>query len=362
MKANKSKYIILLVSLFIIVAGISSYYIYDNYKKNEVKKSINLTFDESLVEIEYGTENFESKTLVKEIDGKIKEYPILNTMEIGKHTLIFVVEKDGQKKKFNKTIEIIDTKKPKIKMKEENPTIDIDNQYDVLSNIESVSDPVDGAIEYISKEELEKTNVKSKDRDATVSVDKVNYYTIDGAVDTNTVGDYELTVVAVDSNRNSTELKFKVTVREKEIEEKSFEQTNNTSNDNINSSVSENTQNAPVQNKGTIQDVINTALNQVGKPYVLDTNGPDSFDCDGLILFAYQQNGYSMGYSVLVSGYDIGSTDIAQAQPGDILIRGNHAMLYLGDWKIVEAKNAETGIITRSLYGLETFDQIRRVE
>lgn len=36
---------------------------------------------------------------------------------------------------------------------------------------------------------------------------------------------------------------------------------------------------------------VEAALSQVGKPYILGTQGPDTFDCSGLVEWAYAQQG-----------------------------------------------------------------------
>ncbi|MDQ0361495.1 NlpC/P60 family protein [Breznakia pachnodae] len=356
MGMKRKRYIIIIIVIVILIS-IGGYLIFDDYKKNEILDSIVLQFDDELNEVEYGTQDFDTKILVKKVEGKIEKYPDLNTMEVGKKSLVFVVTKDSQKKEFTKTIEIVDTKKPEIRLKEENPIIDIDAQYDVLSNIESVSDPVDGVIEYISKEELDELSEKKR----------ANYYTVSGVIDTSVVDDYEIKVLAVDKNGNSMESVFKVSVKQRENDTENNNQQDagkpESENQANNNPTNEN-QNIPVQTKGSIQDVINTALNQIGKPYVTGGRGPDSFDCDGLVLYAFVQNGYSMASSGAYSGYSVGNT-LDVAQPGDIIYTENHVSIYLGDGKVIEAvSSAGVRISDRYLYGEPgawKFLDIRRV-
>ncbi|MDE5830777.1 MAG: C40 family peptidase [Clostridia bacterium] len=81
---------------------------------------------------------------------------------------------------------------------------------------------------------------------------------------------------------------------------------------------------------------------QIGKPYVWGAKGPNSFDCSGLVYYAYTSLGISVprateGYKTKTA-YEI---SWSEAQPGDILIiyqseRGSsytsgHAGIYLGN-------------------------------
>ena len=38
--------------------------------------------------------------------------------------------------------------------------------------------------------------------------------------------------------------------------------------------------------------IVDCARNQIGKPYVLATEGPDTFNCSGLVMYCYEQCGY----------------------------------------------------------------------
>src|SRR5436309_13571890 len=45
------------------------------------------------------------------------------------------------------------------------------------------------------------------------------------------------------------------------------------------------------------QTAVNTALAQVGKPYVWGGAGPNSFDCSGLVQYSYKAAGVSLPHS-----------------------------------------------------------------
>ncbi len=103
---------------------------------------------------------------------------------------------------------------------------------------------------------------------------------------------------------------------------------------------------APVTAGGVAQAAINFALAAVGKPYVWGATGPDTFDCSGLMLRAFQKAGVDLPRVSREQFNAGGHVPVSQAQPGDLLFLAadphdpatiHHVMLYMGNDKIVEA-------------------------
>jgi peptidoglycan DL-endopeptidase CwlO len=99
--------------------------------------------------------------------------------------------------------------------------------------------------------------------------------------------------------------------------------------------------------------VVGVAMAQLGKPYVYGTAGPDSFDCSGLVVYAYAALGVSLphsSYSLMGVGVYV-SQD--QLQPGDILIfdGGGHVGLYIGNGQFIQAPHTGTVVQISSLSG-----------
>lgn len=99
------------------------------------------------------------------------------------------------------------------------------------------------------------------------------------------------------------------------------------------------------------------ALQQIGKPYVWGANGPDSFDCSGLIDYAYKQAGLQ---SIKNSGERFTTKNIPNyGKPvkkenitvGDAIItnNSNHVMMYIGNGMIVEAQQSGVPVLKRPL-------------
>lgn len=95
---------------------------------------------------------------------------------------------------------------------------------------------------------------------------------------------------------------------------------------------------------------IAAAESKLDSPYVYGATGPGSFDCSGLMQWAYAQAGVSLprtSQEQASAGTNIG-TDIANAQPGDLIIyysAESHVGMYVGSNLIVHAPH--TGAVVR---------------
>lgn len=187
---QKKKYIIGALALVLIVLGGVVYT--SSVKKaklaefrqtyiDENKDALNPTFeygDEVL--LEYDDE------LLAPVDEKDLD---VGKPELGKHEykVTFVDDKDNEHE-FTYTVEIVDTKPPKITG---------------VKNVEITEG---------DKFDVKKLDIKAKDEvDGDVDVK------IEGKVDVNKPGKYELTAVAVDKSDNKASKKFTIVVKEKKI-------------------------------------------------------------------------------------------------------------------------------------------------
>jgi cell wall-associated NlpC family hydrolase len=98
--------------------------------------------------------------------------------------------------------------------------------------------------------------------------------------------------------------------------------------------------------EGVARAAIRFASGEVGKPYVWGATGPNTYDCSGLILRAFQAAGIDLP-RVSRDQFDAGGhVPVKQAQAGDLLFYAtdpsdpatiHHVMLYMGDGQMVEA-------------------------
>lgn len=100
------------------------------------------------------------------------------------------------------------------------------------------------------------------------------------------------------------------------------------------------------------EQVAQTALAQVGKPYASGGNGPDSFDTSGFLFYCLQQNGLLSKRlklkQLVLEGTEVAREDL---QPGDVVFfwsvnegQVEYAGIYVGDGKFVAARNEQNPV------------------
>lgn len=97
---------------------------------------------------------------------------------------------------------------------------------------------------------------------------------------------------------------------------------------------------------------LNSVLNsQVGKPYASGTEGPNSFDCSGLVYYAFNRSGLKSLNRTTAQGYYDMCTKISaeSRQPGDLIFWANggkvyHVGIYVGDGMMINAENENVGV------------------
>ena len=108
---------------------------------------------------------------------------------------------------------------------------------------------------------------------------------------------------------------------------------------------------APDRDVGSI--VVNAALTRVGAPYVWGDAGPDSFDCSGLVVWAFHQAGITVPHSseALATGGQPVALD--EMQPGDVISffpDASHVGIYVGDGRVIHASFEGLPVTVESLY------------
>jgi cell wall-associated NlpC family hydrolase len=98
---------------------------------------------------------------------------------------------------------------------------------------------------------------------------------------------------------------------------------------------------------GVINNILKIAGSEIGKPYVFGAEGPSSFDCSGLIDYAYRRAGVKLPvgrlttYNALKLGISVKGKQLA---PGDMVIvnHGEHMVMYVGGGKVIAAPHTGT--------------------
>ena len=96
-------------------------------------------------------------------------------------------------------------------------------------------------------------------------------------------------------------------------------------------------------------DIVRDALSLLGKGYQYAGNGPDAYDCSGLVKSVMSSSGISIARTsseICNAGTEVGITGL---RPGDIVGRNGHVGIYIGNGVFVHAAESASGVITEDL-------------
>ena len=98
---------------------------------------------------------------------------------------------------------------------------------------------------------------------------------------------------------------------------------------------------------------LQAAISRLGYPYIWGAAGPTSFDCSGLMMWAYQQVGISLPHftvSQYNSGVHVSRSDL---EPGDLVFFGSdisHVGMYIGNGMMIDAPNFGEDVKVQPIY------------
>ena len=110
------------------------------------------------------------------------------------------------------------------------------------------------------------------------------------------------------------------------------------------------------------QIAVNTALAQRGKPYVWAAAGPGSFDCSGLMQYAYRAAGISLPHSSAMQARMGRAVSASELSPGDLVFYYSpisHVGMYIGNGQIVNALNPGAGVVISGLHDMPYSGAVR---
>ena len=108
----------------------------------------------------------------------------------------------------------------------------------------------------------------------------------------------------------------------------------------------------PVPGGRAAEVAVQAALSRLGSPYVWGASGPDSFDCSGLVVWAYARAGVSLPRTSRGQHATLRPITRAELRPGDLVFAGSpvhHVAIYLGDGRVVHAPQTGGVVEIRSM-------------
>jgi cell wall-associated NlpC family hydrolase len=96
------------------------------------------------------------------------------------------------------------------------------------------------------------------------------------------------------------------------------------------------------------------ACAQIGKKYVFGTEGPNTFDCSGLTMFAWKAAGYSLRHYTKWQYDDTKRISKSELRPGDLIFIYSdlhHVGVYVGGGWMVHASNPSKPVLMKKIDG-----------
>jgi peptidoglycan DL-endopeptidase CwlO len=101
------------------------------------------------------------------------------------------------------------------------------------------------------------------------------------------------------------------------------------------------------------QRAVSVAMSQVGKPYIWAADGPNGYDCSGLMLYAWRAGGRNLPHSSRIQFATTVRVPLDQRRPGDLLFYGHpihHVGMYIGNDQMVEAPHRGALVRVKSIF------------
>jgi cell wall-associated NlpC family hydrolase len=118
------------------------------------------------------------------------------------------------------------------------------------------------------------------------------------------------------------------------------------------------------------REAVRFALTQLGKPYVWGAEGPDTYDCSGLVQAAYASAGIALPRTARPQYLSTTPVPVEAMIPGDLLFFGpdaanwdsiHHVGIYLGDGRMVHAPTTGDVVRVAPVWWAEFFGATRVV-
>lgn len=95
--------------------------------------------------------------------------------------------------------------------------------------------------------------------------------------------------------------------------------------------------------------VVKVALDQVGDAYGAGGEGPNVFDCSGLVVYSWRSVGVELYHYSRAQYNATERISLKEARPGDLAFYfengAHHVAIYIGDGKVVHASDYGIGVV-----------------
>jgi cell wall-associated NlpC family hydrolase len=100
------------------------------------------------------------------------------------------------------------------------------------------------------------------------------------------------------------------------------------------------------------------AYAQIGKPYQWGADGPDSFDCSGLTMRAWEAGGVSLTHHSVAQANETTRVSYGDLEPGDLIFWSDngassgvyHVALYVGDGRMIHAPSTGRNVEIQDVF------------
>lgn len=119
-----------------------------------------------------------------------------------------------------------------------------------------------------------------------------------------------------------------------------------------------------IAGSGAAVKAVNAALGKQGAPYSWGAKGPSSFDCSGLMYWAYKQAGVTIGGSTKTQVTQGRAVSASQLKPGDLIFYYSpvsHVAMYIGNGKAVHAPTTGDVVKVTDYKKIGPVNTIRRI-
>lgn len=105
--------------------------------------------------------------------------------------------------------------------------------------------------------------------------------------------------------------------------------------------------------------IIAYGMQELGKPYVFGDEGPNAFDCSGLMQWIFGKAGITLPRTA--AQQQRVAKIVTNPVPGDLVFYGapaTHVALYLGNGRMLAAPNSRAKVRVQDVYGSPTYGRI----